>query len=165
MTVKEAEAVLKSIKITGADSGKKGTTVQLSITPDPANADASVTWKSSDDKIAKVDANGKVTCVNTGKVTITPQPPRKIQAKQQHFPSRLQLMKNEFDVREVKVTAGETKTIISPLKEMWKVVPLHRQHLKHATVDGNGKIRAIRSGETEITVTAKYKNGDTRSKR
>ena len=62
---------IKSIKITGADSGKKGTTVQLSITPDPANADASVNWKSSDEKIATVDANGKVTCVNTGKVTIT----------------------------------------------------------------------------------------------
>ena len=165
VTVKEAEAVLKSIKITGADSGKKGTTVQLSITPDPANADASVTWKSSDEKIAKVDANGKVTCVNTGKVTITATS-KKDTGKTATFSFQVTAdEKNEFDVREVKVTAGETKNDYFTIKGDVESRSFSIANTKYATVDGNGKIRAIRSGETEITVTAKYRNGDTRSKK
>ena len=165
VTVKEAEAVLKSIKITGADSGKKGTTVQLSITPDPANADASVNWKSSDDKIAKVDANGKVTCVNTGKVTITATS-KKDTGKTATFSFQVTAdEKNEFDVREVKVTAGETKNDYFTIKGDVESRSFSIANTKYATVDGNGKIRAIRSGETEITVTAKYRNGDTRSKK
>lgn len=165
VTVKEAEAVLKSIKITGADGGKKGTTVQLSITPDPANADASVTWKSSDEKIAKVDANGKVTCVNTGKVTITATS-KKDTGKTATFSFQVTAdEKNEFDVREVKVTAGETKNDYFTIKGDVESRSFSIANTKYATVDGNGKIRAIRSGETEITVTAKYRNGDTRSKK
>lgn len=165
VTVKEAEAALKSIKITGADSGKKGSTVQLSITPDPANADASVTWKSSDEKIAKVDANGKVTCVNTGKVTITATS-KKDTGKTATFSFQVTAdEKNEFDVREVKVTAGETKNDYFTIKGDVESRSFSIANTKYATVDGNGKIKAIRAGETEITVTAKFRNGDTKSKK
>ncbi|WP_455615390.1 Ig-like domain-containing protein [Eisenbergiella sp.] len=165
VTVKEAEAALKSIKITGADSGKKGSTVQLSITPDPANADASVTWKSSDEKIAKVDANGKVTCVNTGKVTITATS-KKDTGKTATFSFQVTAdEKNEFDVKEVKITAGETKNDYFTIKGDVESRSFSIANTKYATVDGNGKIKAIRAGETEITVTAKFRNGDTRSKK
>lgn len=44
----------------------------LIATVNPSNAtNKSVTWKSSDESIAKVDANGKVTAVKIGKATIT----------------------------------------------------------------------------------------------
>ena len=45
-------------------------TLKATINPDNAT-NQKVTWKSSDEKIAKVDANGKVTAVAVGKATIT----------------------------------------------------------------------------------------------
>ncbi len=44
--------------------------LQATITPDKAT-DKTVTWESSDETIAKVDANGEVTAVSVGTVTIT----------------------------------------------------------------------------------------------
>ncbi len=51
---------------------KKGDTVELEgkITPENATI-KTLSWKSSDENIATVDENGKVTCKESGKVTIT----------------------------------------------------------------------------------------------
>lgn len=46
-------------------------TVQLSALTFPADAASDVTWKSSSAKIATVDADGQVTCLKSGTVTIT----------------------------------------------------------------------------------------------
>ena len=49
-----------------------GSSKKLEIVFNPTNTtEKSVTWKSSSDKIAKVDSNGKVTGVGEGKATIT----------------------------------------------------------------------------------------------
>ncbi len=51
---------------------KAGETIQLTATIYPATTtDKSVTWKSSDENIATVDANGLVTATGVGTVTIT----------------------------------------------------------------------------------------------
>ncbi len=44
---------------------------QITVTAEPADAVPAVTWKSSSDKIATVDENGRVTAVSAGSVTIT----------------------------------------------------------------------------------------------
>ena len=50
----------------------EGDTVQLTATVEPSNAtNKGVTWKSSNDTIATVDNNGKVTAVKEGTATIT----------------------------------------------------------------------------------------------
>lgn len=50
----------------------EGGTVQLTATVEPADAtNKDVTWSSNDEAIATVDANGKVTAVDTGTTTIT----------------------------------------------------------------------------------------------
>ncbi len=48
-----------------------GTTAQLSATITPAEAFASITWTSSDESVATVDANGLVTAIADGTCTIT----------------------------------------------------------------------------------------------
>lgn len=51
---------------------EKGETFSITATVAPANAtNKAVTYKSSDEKVATVDANGKVTAVANGKATIT----------------------------------------------------------------------------------------------
>lgn len=110
ITVKDAEVVLNSIAIKGEASGKKGATIQLSITPNPANADASVTWKSSNEGVATIDANGKVTCKAAGDITITA-----ISKKDTGKTATLAFKVTEdvtkkFDMKDVSVTAGQFKT-------------------------------------------------------
>lgn len=71
---------VKTIEVTGieiitiVDEMEKGDTKYLftSITPDNATS-KEVVWKSSDESIATVDSNGKVTAIKPGKVNITAQ--------------------------------------------------------------------------------------------
>lgn len=160
ITVKDAEVVLNSIAIKGEASGKKGATIQLSITPNPANADASVTWKSSNEGVATIDANGKVTCKAAGDITITA-----ISKKDTGKTATLAFKVTEdvtkkFDMKDVSVTAGQFKnledycTIQGSSSRSFSI-----ENTKYATVDGNGRIKAIRAGETKITVTVKFQDG------
>lgn len=164
ITVKEAEVVLTSIAIKGEASGKKGSTIQLSITPNPANADASVTWKSSNEGVATIDANGKVTCKAAGDTTITA-----ISKKDTGKTATLAFKVTEdvtkkFDMKDVSVTAGQFKnledysTIQGSSSRSFSI-----ENTKYATVDGNGRIKAIRAGETKITVTVKFQDGTTQT--
>ena len=66
------------IAVTGVSLDKtslsltEGASEKLLATVSPANAtNKSVTWSSSDDSVATVDANGKVTAVKAGTATIT----------------------------------------------------------------------------------------------
>ena len=67
-----ASDALQSISLTGTTIEKNATTT-LVVTKDPEGAapDATVTWRSSDETVATVDANGNVTGVNVGEATIT----------------------------------------------------------------------------------------------
>ncbi|MCB2288512.1 Ig-like domain-containing protein [Clostridium sp. CS001] len=67
-----------TVKVTGITLNKtslplvKGKTYVLKVTIAPTNATAeTVTWKSSNTKIAAVDKNGKLTAMTKGTSTIT----------------------------------------------------------------------------------------------
>ena len=49
----------------------KSVTLIATVTPEEIAADTTVTWSSSDEAVATVDSNGKVTAVTTGNATIT----------------------------------------------------------------------------------------------
>ena len=49
----------------------KSVTLTATVTPEEIAADTTVTWSSSDETVATVDSNGKVTAVATGNATIT----------------------------------------------------------------------------------------------
>lgn len=65
------------IKTQATSQLKVGDTKAIAVTTDPADADdaaaviAATTWKSSDDKIATVGADGTITAVAEGSATIT----------------------------------------------------------------------------------------------
>lgn len=66
------EVATVTLDKTKAELTEAGATVQLTATVAPENAtDKAITWTSSDEKVATVDANGLVTAVANGTATIT----------------------------------------------------------------------------------------------
>lgn len=67
-------------------------------------------------------------------------------------------------MKDVSVTAGQFKnledycTIQGSSSRSFSI-----ENTKFATVDGNGRIKAIRAGETKITVTVKFQDGTTQT--
>lgn len=71
VTVKGKEVVVESIKLDKEKAtAKKDETLQLTADV-KANDEVKVIWMSSDESVATVDENGKVTMIGTGEVTIT----------------------------------------------------------------------------------------------
>ena len=63
--------VLKSIIVSSPKTSiEVNESLQLKVATEPAGLTGSISWVSSDTNIAKVDANGKVTAINPGKVRI-----------------------------------------------------------------------------------------------
>ena len=137
--------------------------LKASISPaDATNKD--VTWTSSDEKIAKVDANGKVTAVGVGKATIT------VTTKDGNFKATCDITVKNEEVQVVKVigvsldkTSVELKineslglkASISPADATNKDVTWTSSDEKIAKVDANGKVIAVGAGKVTITVTTK----------
>ncbi len=73
VTVKNKTVAVKGVKLNRTSASlEKGKTVTLTATVSPANAaNKTVTWTTSNKKIATVDQNGKVTAVKAGTATIT----------------------------------------------------------------------------------------------
>ena len=139
---------------------KKGETAQLTAEVTPSYADNKrVTWQSSDEKVATVDENGKVTAVGNGTATITATSVSgsytAIVSVTVKIPVEIQKLTIEAE-KETLTKIGEStelKVKIEPenadlQKLIWKS---HNE--KVATTDENGKVTAVGNGTAEITVT------------
>ena len=163
--VKAAEVTLTGIKISGPASAKKGETVQLSVTAEPSGADASVDWSSSNAEVASVDGSGKVTCKAAGSTTITAVSRKNAGIKNSiTFTVTAEDESNSVTLNEMKITAGETKAADVKITGNVSSRSFSIADTKYATVDGNGNIRAIRSGTTELTVKVTFSGGETQTK-
>ena len=139
---------------------KKDETAQLTAEVTPSYADNKrVTWQSSDEKVATVDENGKVTAVGNGTATITATSVSgsytatvSVTVK---IPVEIQKLTIEAE-KEILTKIGEStelKVKIEPenadlQKLIWK-----SDNEKVATTDENGKVTAVGNGTAEITVT------------
>ena len=140
-----------------ADLTKVGETLQLTATVKPSYADnKTITWKSSDEKVATVDKDGKVTAVANGTATITAT-----SADGKHSatatitvkiaPEKLTLTTENKMLTKI----GDSLQITAKVepdnaydKLIWK-----SSDEKVATVDAEGKVTAVGNGEATITAT------------
>lgn len=139
---------------------KKDETAQLTAEVTPSYADNKrVTWQSSDEKVATVDENGKVTAVGNGTATITATSVSGSYTATVSVTVKISVEIQKLTIEAEKETltkigeSTELKVKIEPenadlQKLIWK-----SDNEKVATTDENGKVTAVGNGTAEITVT------------
>ena len=139
-----------------AGSAETGTaTLTATVAPEYAT-DNTVFWLTSNEKVATVDDNGKVTAVGSGEAKITATAGGKYTSctvKVTVLVAGITLDKTELDMtiddEPVTLTAK-----VTPEGATDKIVTWSSSNEKVATVDANGKVTAVGNGEAKITATA-----------
>lgn len=136
----------------------RGDEYSLIATVLPAEAvDKSVTWRSSDDSVASVDANGKITAVDEGQTTITVTTADG--GKTATCDVTVKICRPEsvsLNYSTFAMSKGGTLQLtatVSPEKAENKNVTWATSDSDKATVDQNGLVKAVGPGEAVITVT------------
>lgn len=139
---------------------KKDETAQLTAEVTPSYADNKrVTWQSSDEKVATVDENGKVTAVGNGTATITAT-----SVSGSYTATVSVTVKIPVEIQKLTIEAEkETLTKIGESTELKvKIEPenadlqklIWKSHNEKVVItDENGKVTAVGNGTAEITVT------------
>ena len=137
-----------------------GQSVSLKAVLKPSNTVSTVTWKSSNNKIATVTNKGVVKGVKAGKVTITASSMGGITAKitltikQNVKSTSVKLNKTKLTLKKGKTY--QLKTTLKPLKSTDQI-SYQSSNKKIATVSSKGKVKALKKGK--VTITAKTSNG------
>ena len=132
-------------------------TVQLKATVLPSNAyTKSVTWSSSNTKVARVDKNGKVTAVGKGKAVITVKTKSGSHVAKCTVTVKPKVQVSEITLNKIKGTVYKGKTYqlkatVSPSKATFPEVKWTTSNKKVATVSQSGKVKAVGTGKAVIT--------------
>ena len=138
----------------------EGETETLTATVKPDNADnRKVTWSSDKTDVATVDGAGRVTAVKAGEATVTVTTEDggktatcKVTVKAKVVP----VTGVSLDRTELTLTEGETETLtatVKPDNADNRKVTWSSDKTEVATVDGDGKVTAVKAGEAVVTVT------------
>ena len=138
-------------------------TVQFSAVTYPVAARKDVTWKSSNAKVASIDANGKVTCLKAGTVTITATA-KDGSGKKASFKLTVVKLMKDLSIEDGIIAGGKSltlKPVITPAdttnkKLTWSV----SENTAGIKVNASGKLttKAVKEAVT-VTVTASAKDG------
>lgn len=152
--VEDLEINVSELVLTEDESSK----ITVTVKPDNST-NKDVEFKSLDEKIAKVDENGKVTGVKAGKTTIviTTKDGVTKNITVNVKPKEVLVENIKVKVNKETLNPGKTATataIIEPSNATTKDVTWTSSNPKVATVDENGKITAIKEGTVKITAKA-----------
>lgn len=142
-------------------SVKVGKTYTLKVTVSPSNATVkTVTWKSSNTKIATVDKNGIVKGIakGTATITVTTDDGNKT-AKCKITVKNIEVTKITLSKTALSLAKGKTYTLkatVTPSNATVKTVIWKSGDTKIATVSSDGKVKGIKKG----TVTVKAVSAD-----
>ena len=163
----ECKITVKRIAVKGITLNKtkdvkmaEGKTGTLKATVTPSNAtNKKIKWTSSNEKIATVDSNGKVTAKKFGKVTI-----KAISEENSKIVASVNIkvlqkvtslsIDGESELEVYKGWEKKMKVICKPTEDTDTSVEWESTNTKVATVDSNGVVKAVGVGTAEIRVKA-----------
>ncbi len=131
--------------------------VQLKATVLPENAyDKSVTWSSSNTDVARVDSNGKVTAVGSGKavITVKTKSNAKVAKCTVTVKPKVQVISIKLNKSTGSVYKGSTyqlKATVSPSNATFPELKWSTSNKKVATVSSTGKVTGVAAGKAVIT--------------
>lgn len=136
------------------------TAIEAKCEPKDAS-NISFDFASSDEEVATVDKDGKVKVLKAGECDITTtllQDGEKVTEKTTHVKAFYEVESITLDSNEGKLTVGNSHTIkatVAPEEVAAKTtIEWSSSDEKVATVDSNGKVTAVSSGNATITATA-----------
>lgn len=161
ITVKVSAKELKvpdtlEVKLNDTDE----TAIEAKCEPEDAS-NISFDFASSDEEVATVDKDGKVKVLKAGECDITTtlmQDGEKVTEKTTHVKAFYEVESITLDYNEGKLTVGNSHTIkatVAPEEVAAETtIEWSSSNEKVATVDSNGKVTAVSSGNATITATA-----------
>ena len=136
------------------------TTVEATVSPADAT-DVKVSYASTDEAVATVDKDGRVQVLQPGECDITTtlmQNGEKVTEKTTHVKAFYEVESITLDSNEGKLTVGNSHTIkatVAPEEVAAETtIEWSSSNEKVATVDSNGKVTAVASGNAVITATS-----------
>ena len=129
-------------------------TAKTTISPSDTTESKIITWKSSDESVAKVDKNGVVTALSSGDTTITGTLEN---GKNVVFTVKviIPIENIEINSNNVSLNRGNSKQLTATVNPEdtteSKTITWSSSDKKVVTVDSNGLITAVGSGEAAIT--------------
>lgn len=136
------------------------TTVEATVSPADAT-DVKVSYASTDEAVATVDKDGRVQVLQPGECDITTtlmQDGEKVTEKTTHVKAFYEVESITLDSNEGKLTVGNSHTIkatVAPEEVAAETtIEWSSSNENVATVDSNGKVTAVSSGNATITATA-----------
>lgn len=136
------------------------TTVEATVSPADAT-DVKVSYASTDEAVATVDKDGRVQVLQPGECDITTtlmQDGKKVTEKTTHVKAFYEVESITLDSNEGKLTVGNSHTVkatVAPEEVAAETtIEWSSSNEKVATVDSNGKVTAVSSGNATITATA-----------
>ena len=134
--------------------------IEAKCEPEDAS-NISFDFASSDEEVATVDKDGKVKVLKAGECDITTtlmQDGEKVAEKTTHVKAFYEVESITLDSNEGKLTVGNSHTIkatVAPEEVAAETtIEWSSSNEKVATVDSNGKVTAVSSGNATITATA-----------
>ena len=161
VTVKAKKVKVKRVKLNkGKWTSYAGSTVKLKASVSPSNAtDKRITWKSSNTKVASVNADGVVTAKKAGSAIITATAK---DGSKKKASCKVTVKKGKLAIKSITVSSKNSLMKGNTAQFSAKIAPAEADqrvtwkssNTKIATVSSTGLVTAVSAGNVSITATS-----------